>query len=211
MYIYFIRHGQSFVNLKEWEDGNQDKELTPLGVRQAAAVAKWLIGELPAFDHLYASAMLRARETAHAIANAYQYDIIWDDRIREIGNNRLDHSPWPLHSLPEYGDTWGSENPFSSITPYVDDGESWMHFRIRVGAFIEEMAQQHRGEKIVAVCHGGVIEAAFDHIFNVGPWRRCELENLNTSVTCFEYVEIPNRETWRLRFHNRHEHLLGIE
>ena len=210
MKLYFIRHGQSYVNLEDWVDGNQDKGLTELGKKQAKAMAKWMKRELPAFDTLYASNMTRARETAQTLASAYDYDINWDDRLREIGNNRLDHTPWPLHNLPEYGEVWGSEAPFTSITPYVEQGESWMHFRVRVGAFIEEMVGQHRGETIVAVCHGGVISAAFDHIFNVGPWRRCDVHHNNTAIAYFEYVEIPRRETWRLWYQNRHDHLQEV-
>jgi len=90
-------------------------------------------------------------------------------------------------------------------------GESYMHFRTRVGIFIEEMAATQRGQTVLVVCHGGVVEAAFDHIFNVGPWRRCEVWDHNTAMTCFEYVEHPGREVWRLHFHNRVEHLVGVE
>ena len=86
-----------------------------------------------------------------------------------------------------------------------------MHFRTRVGLFIEEMVELHRDKIVVAVCHGGVAEATFDHIFNVGPWRRTEIWNHNTGVSHFEYVELPRRETWRLHFHNRVEHLAGVE
>ena len=39
--------------------------------------------------------MARARETAAAIATACALDIRFDDRLRELGNNRLDHTPWP--------------------------------------------------------------------------------------------------------------------
>ena len=57
MHLYLIRHGQSYVNLKDWDGGNQDTGLTELGHRQAAALGAWLPGELPAVDVLYASTM----------------------------------------------------------------------------------------------------------------------------------------------------------
>ena len=143
---------------------------------------------------------------------AYGVEIRWDDRLREIGNNRSDHSPWPPESLPKaYSDYWASERPFATTTPMVEGGETFMHFRTRVGLFIEELVECCREKTIVAVCHGGVVEAAFDHIFNIGPWRRCEIWNHNTGVSHFEYVEIPRRETWRLHFHNRVDHLVGVE
>lgn len=210
MYLYLIRHGQSLVNLADWTGGNQDTPLTDLGERQAAALAGWLPGYLPAIDALYASTMQRARQTVAPLAAAYSVDVRWDDRLREMGNNRFDHTPWPDDALPNYPDYWASERPFTTITPAVEGGETMMHFRTRVGWFIEDKVQLHRDQVVVAVCHGGVIETAFDHVFNVGPWRRAEVWNTNTGVTCFQYVEIPRRETWRLHFQNRTEHLVGV-
>lgn len=210
MHLYMIRHGQSYVNLKEWTDGNQDMGLTELGQAQARALATWLPEHVPAIDALYCSSMRRACETAEPLAQAYNIEIRQDDRLREIGNNRFDHTPWPSNDLPEYGEYWGSERPFSSITPLREGGESLMHFRTRVGLFIEEMIERHRDQIVVAVCHGGVIETAFGHIFNVGPWWRCEVWCKNTGITRFEYVEHPRREAWRLHYHSRVDHLYGI-
>jgi probable phosphoglycerate mutase len=86
-----------------------------------------------------------------------------------------------------------------------------MHFRVRVGLLIEELVVKHRDQVVIVVCHGGVIEAVFDHLFNIGPWRRCEIWNHNTGLSYFEYVEHPRRETWRLHFHNSNAHLHGVE
>lgn len=210
MHLYMIRHGQSYVNLPDWNGGNQDAGLTDLGKQQAALLAAWLPQELPHIDALYCSTMQRARETAVPLAAAYNIEPIYDDRVREIGNNRADHTPWPSDALPEYGGFWGSERPFAAITPAHPNGESLMHFRIRVGAFIEELIEKHREQSVVVVCHGGVIELTYDHVFNIGPWRRTEVLTKNTGITYFELVEHPNREMWRLYYHSRTEHLLPL-
>ncbi len=211
MHLYFVRHGQSFVNLKEWQNGNTDEGLTDLGRQQVEALAGWLPGQLPAVDAMYASTMRRARETAGLLAAAYDCEISFDDRLREVGNNRYDHTPYPSDDLPkEYAGYWASERPFAPTTPLVEGGETFMHFRTRVGLFIEETVERHPEQTVIAVCHGGVVEAAFDHIFNIGPWRRCEIWNTNTGVTHFEYVAIPRREAWRLHFHNRIDHLAEV-
>lgn len=212
MHLYLIRHGQSFVNLESWTDGNVDMGLTELGDRQAAALAAWLPAKVPAVDALYASTMARARETAAAVAAPYGAQIQFDDRLRELGNNRFDHSPWPNEELPRrYMEYWASGRPFSPVVDAIDNqSETYMHFRTRVGLFVEFAANLHRGQTVLVVCHGGVVDACFDHIFNVGPWRRCEVWNHNTALTHFEYVEHPGREVWRLHFHNRVEHLAGV-
>ena len=212
MHLYFVRHGQSLVNLEEWKDGNIDVGLTDLGRQQAAALARWLPEALPEIAALYSSTMQRARETAEVLADAYQCTVRYDDRLREIGNNRFDHTPWPSGELPqEYATYWASERPFASIVPLAEEGETLMHFRTRVGSFVEEVVERHRDQTIVAVCHGGVIDAIFDHVFNIGPWRRCEVWSHNTGITHFEYVAHPKRETWRLRYHSRVDHLCDLE
>jgi broad specificity phosphatase PhoE len=208
MHLYLIRHGQSHVNLKDWDNGNTDEGLTDLGHRQAAALARWIVGEIRRVDLLVASTLQRTRETARYLADAYSCSIHYSDWLREIGNCRLDHTPWPNHDLPrDYADYWSSERPFASITPAVEGGESYMHFRTRVGLAIEEMVNKYPKKTILVVCHGGVIEAVFDHVFNVGPWRRCEMFSYNTAVTHFEHVNHPLRETWRLHYHNAIQHL----
>ncbi len=210
MHLILIRHGQSYVNLPDWAGGNVDAGLTETGLRQAAALAAWLPGHLPQVDAIYGSTMRRAVETVTPLAAAYGQPIRFDDRIREIGSNRLDHTPYASDDLPtEYADFWASEYPFATITPAADRGESLMHFRARVGIFLEEMVVAHRQQTVLAVCHGGVIDAMFDNTFNVGPYRRCEIWTSNTGVTHFQLVELPGREVWRLHYQNRLTHLLA--
>lgn len=212
MHLYLVRHGQSLVNLEGWEDGNIDVGLTGLGRRQTAALARWMLQALSEVGALYSSTMQRARETAELLASAYHCAVRYDDRLREIGNNRFDHTSWPSDALPrEYAAYWASERPFANIVPLAEDGETLMHFRTRVGLFVEEMVERHRDQVVVAVCHGGVIETIFDHTFNVGPWRRCEVWSYNTGITYFEYVAHPRREAWRLHYHNRVDHLHDLE
>lgn len=219
MQLYVIRHGQSLVNLADWAHGNRDEGLTELGQRQAEAVAQRLSEDPGEVDALYASTMLRARETAAAIGKALGMEVVHDDRIREIGNNRLDHAPWP--EVPrDYGDFWATARPFASVTPAVENGESLMHFRTRVGNFLEETLVRHAGEVVVVVAHGGVLDVLFDHVFNVGTWRRCQVWTHNAAVTHVEALDYAPEddlfahagpEYWRLHRHNCMAHLKGLE
>lgn len=211
MHLYLIRHGQSFVNLADWDwasGATVDQPLTELGQRQATALAAWLPGHLPQIDALYASTMQRARQTAAPLAHAYGCAIRFEDRVREIGNNRLDHTAWPDAELPSrYAQYWATARPFSPTMHEAENSETFMHSRVRVGLFLEQVAAQHRGQNVIVVCHGGVLDCTFDHIFNVGPWRRCEMWTNNTGVTHIEHVDHANREVWRLHYFNRIEHL----
>jgi probable phosphoglycerate mutase len=210
--LYLVRHGQSYVNLKDWANGNTDEGLTDLGQAQAQRLGAWLPTHLSKIDALYASTMKRARETVATIVGTYGVEIQFDDRLREIGNNKADHSPWPNDALPkDYADYWATARPFAPSALNVESSESYMHFRIRVGMFVEDLIERHLDQIVVVVAHGGVVEAVFDHVFNIGPWRRCEVWDHNTAITHFEFVEHAGRETWRLHYHNRIEHLAGLE
>jgi len=212
VHLYLIRHGQSYVNLPEWQGRNGDELLTELGQRQAAALAAWLPDHVPPPDILYASTMHRARETAEHVARAYQCAIRFDDRLREVGNNRADHTPWSANELPpKFAEYWATARPFAPSVVPAEFSETYMHFRTRVGLFIEDMIDQHRDKVVIAVCHGGVVDAVFDHVFNVGPWRRCEIWTQNTGLTYFQYMEHAGREVWRLHGHDRTDHLTNLQ
>ncbi len=208
MQLYLIRHGQSYVNLRTWEKGNTDEPLTELGIEQATKLAAWLPDHLPHIDVLYASTMQRAKQTAELVAKPYGITPVMDIRLRELGSNRVDHSAYSMEDLPrEWAEYWGAR-PFSPTMVGGDDVETVMHARTRVGLFVEDAVEQHKDQVVVAVCHGGVVESVFGHVFNVGPWSRCEVWDHNTAVTHFEYVEAPGRRSvWRLHYHNRTEHL----
>lgn len=212
MHLFLIRHGQSYANLPGWDGTNNDEALTELGLRQAAALAKWLPDHIQPPDVLYASTMQRARQTAEHVAEAYGSEIVFDDRLRELGNNRFDHTIWPAEEPNRYNqEYWATARPFAPIVTPGEFSETYMHFRTRVGLFVEDMVDRHAGEQIIAVCHGGVIDAIFDHVFNIGPWRRCEIWTSNTGIVYFEHINHPGREVWRLHAQNRTDHLVSLE
>jgi probable phosphoglycerate mutase len=214
MYMYLIRHGQSYVNLESWEPDRReelDAGLTPLGREQAHRLARWILEHVPEPAALHASTMRRARETAEILTEPLGKEIRFDPRLREFGNNRLNQEPYPEEALPEkYADFPLPQFPFASVTPTEPDGESYWHFRGRVGLFAADLLAQHAGEAVLVVCHGGVINACFDNIFNTGPHRRCEILNLNTSITLFEHREAGGSEPWRLHYQGRADHLIGL-
>jgi probable phosphoglycerate mutase len=145
------------------------------------------------------------------VKRAYGNQIVFDDRLRELGNNRFDHTSWPTEEPNRYADYWATARPFAPIVMPGEFSETYMHFRTRVGLFLEEVIDRHVGQRVIAVCHAGVIDAVFDHVFNVGPWRRCEMWTRNTGITYFEHVDHPGREVWRLHGHNRTDHLVSLE
>ncbi len=215
MHVYLVRHGQSYVNLPDWNDYDWDKPLTELGELQAAAVANWLKDNIKA-GLLYSSTLVRTHQTAEYISKATGLEILFDHRIREIGTNAPDGSPLESSEETRYIEgVWGTQLPYDPVT---GNGENWMQFRSRIGTFIESLIrmfdnhspsteEERIAQSIIVVCHGGVIEAFFEYVFEKGPWSVVSVMTHNTGITYFEYRPTTNRPEWRLHYHNRIEHL----
>lgn len=209
MDIYLIRHGQSEENTKpEWDGDNTNSPLTPLGESQASAVGAWLARYVK-LDRIYASTMRRAQQTAQAIAAHYPMELCFDDRLREVGNAYGDGKPFPDDDLPRYVlGVWGSLHPYKIIT---ENGENWMQFRARVGSFIEELVEEvpnlPADFAIGVVCHGGVIEGVFEHVFQKGPVSTIIVQTNNTGITRLRYRIREQLPPWSLLYHNKTEHL----
>lgn len=217
MRLFLVRHGQSLVNLPDWDwdSDHSDQPLTPLGRKQAERAGHWLKANVPA-RHLYASTMKRANETAEIIGQIIGLPIQSDDRLREVGSNGPDGAPLAIEKLTRYVEgMWGSMQPYDPMTA---NGETWMQFRQRVGNFIESLQRSFSNhlpetdedanqQTVLLVCHGGVIEAAFEYVFEKGPWSVVWVMSNNTGITYLEYKPVPLRPAWRLHYHNQREHL----
>ncbi len=212
MELYLIRHAESEVNIRmDLPRAALDAGLTKQGQRQARALARWLPREVVQVDALYASTMKRARETVAYLAKAYKREIVFDDRLREIGNNHRDGSPVPGDALPnQYSSQSTFSFPFTPVAPMIENSETAMDFRARVGRFLDELILNHARETVVVVTHGGTINAVADAVFNVGTYRRSDLRLQNTSVSRFEYRGPNEWETWRIYYIGRVDHLARL-
>lgn len=209
MFLYLIRHGESHINVTPFADlTTMDAELTDKGHQQAAALRDWLKTTDLKADALYTSSLRRALQTASYVGEALSTDLITDDRLREIGNSYRTGLPIEEDRLPRiFVERWANSAPFISRSTEFEGIESWMHFRIRLAEFVDDLMHRYAGKHVFVVAHGGVVAAMFDNIFNVGPYRRCSMHTDNTSITLFEYDEQSQREPWVLYYHNRVEHL----
>ncbi len=214
MHLYLIRHGQSVVNLpghtaEKPED--TDGHLTEVGARQATLVGSWLKHNVPEPDMLTASTMLRAQQTAELVAAAYQMPIVFNDVLREFTTTKRDHSAYPRPELPlQYVNTPFYADPFTPRTLDTPDGETWAHVRARTGVWMEALALNQANKIVVAISHGGVINAILDNIFNVGIYRTGDVWIKNTGITHVEFVGDGSgqRERWRVHFVNCINHLV---
>jgi probable phosphoglycerate mutase len=95
--IILVRHGQTFWNVERRIQGHSESPLTPLGERQAAAMAG-LVADLTAREAgpwtLVSSPIGRARQTAEAVSAAAGVAVEFDDRLKEICCGQWEGQLW---------------------------------------------------------------------------------------------------------------------
>ena len=152
MELVMIRHG-----LPEWveaKDGSPaDPSLSDKGRVQAECMADWLTGD---FDHIYASPMRRAAETAAPLALRHDVELEFRDGLAEYDKQSSVYIPVEKLKEVDYerwrklmqGETRSDLSAFSETVTNT----------------IEDIISLNRGKRIAVVCHGGVINVWTCHV-----------------------------------------------
>jgi len=208
-HLYLIRHGEAYSNVEPIVGGMKGcRGLTPTGLSQAQALEQRLaLGEIAA-DVLYSSTLPRAAMTAEHVARALNLPIQWDDALHEIRPGLADgmHLNEARERFPGFAVFFRE-----LFTPLAPEGESWASFQHRASEALERIIAQHPDQRIVVVCHGGVIEVSFFYLMQLGPQVRTRnsFHVRNTAITHWRrVVERDGRIEWHLNAHNDHRHLI---
>lgn len=215
MLQYLVRHGESISNVEERVQGQADVELSPLGRRQAAAVAHWGRAMLDAADapdatwEIWSSPLKRARHTAETIAGSLGLPVHIDEGLCELHAGIFQGHLWAdLEArFPEAVARWRS----GDVEYKIPGGESRAELAARGHGVLEKLGRRDVAGMIV-VAHGGVLTAALgsmlgrDHPLLAAAAQRpfTKLPALaNASLTLLEW---PGP---RLVSFNETEHLAG--
>lgn len=157
MRILLIRHGQSEANVNGRIQGPDDP-LTDFGRNQARLLGPHL-AETYDIDHLVASSLLRAVETANIIAESTGHQIQQEPRFAEIMNGHAVNMLWTdwREANPEQAAVWGWDVRHADAA--WAGGESGRDLCTRAFAAWDELVEQHRHSDVTVaiVTHGGVI------------------------------------------------------
>ena len=150
--IYFIRHGETDWNRQARMQGHADVPLNDLGRQQAEQVASAMASYQ--LDAIYSSDLSRAWDTAIAIAQHHpqlqvQAGSLW--RERDYGKFQGMTLPEVEAINPHAAQQWRSR--VADFAP--DGGENLLQFQARIATQLQSVAQQHAGQHIAIVCHGG--------------------------------------------------------
>ncbi|MBS0447439.1 MAG: histidine phosphatase family protein [Proteobacteria bacterium] len=155
--VIAIRHGETAWNVDNRIQGQLDVPLNAVGREQARRLGDVLAGET--FAALYASDLVRAHETAVAVARTTGLAIVPEIGLRERGFGIFEgmtfkdiETRWPAESA-----RWRRRDP--GFGP--DGGETLCDFYARSVACATRLAAAHPGEAIVLVAHGGVLDCLY--------------------------------------------------
>jgi broad specificity phosphatase PhoE len=179
--LLLVRHGESAWNASGRLQGQADPPLSELGRKQAAHMAARLVDE--PIDAIVASDLVRAHDTARALAEAIQLPITPRVDLREV-----DLGSWTGASREELEQqdpgAWRSWR-IEGVEGW-EGGERYDQAMIRVGGAISGIAAEWRDRTVVAVTHGGCIRLATCHLLGMPAAELGRIMSIgNASITEF--------------------------
>lgn len=157
--IIAIRHGETAWNADTRIQGHADIPLSDVGRRQAALLGQALALAGEPITAIYASDLLRARETAEFVGRAIAVPVMQEIGLRERSFGEFEGKTFvDIEALlPEQAQRWRKRDPDFSPA----GGESLVTLRDRVVSAASRLAARHPGELIALVGHGGVLDVLY--------------------------------------------------
>lgn len=193
--IILVRHGQSTYNLKKLIQGQIDvSTLTDLGISQAKQVGKTLAG-VP-FDHIYASPLKRAYQTAETIVGVLRGqrpDAMAPEAVDTL--KEIDLPPWEGLSFeeakakdPEVYHAWFHDP--ANCRMILADGSEFYPVRSlydRATQFWHDTLPKHPGQTLLIVAHSAINRALIATALGVGPDRHENLHQANCAISVLNF------------------------
>jgi probable phosphoglycerate mutase len=159
MELLLIRHALP-LRIEEVE-GPADPELSEAGHHQARHLGEYLRYER--VHVVYASPLRRAHQTAVPVAERQGVEVQVADGLAEYDRDASEYIPveqMKAEGLQGWQDiVAGGIHQSLGIDPH--------EFRTNVVSAVERIIADHPGEKVAAVCHGGVINSYLTHILGI--------------------------------------------
>jgi probable phosphoglycerate mutase len=185
--VLVARHGEAEYETELCSDDGGS--LTALGRKQARELADSLRGERVA--RVWTSSMSRAVQTAEIVAGILGVDVVVREGLREYGVGALagtmSHEKGYFEGVFR---RWVEGDPDAAI----EGGERVDDVVARVQAALEELADEHRGESVLVVSHGGAILATLPQLAGLPRSRGVGVSLPNCGVIGLE----ADADGWRI-------------
>ena len=200
--ITFLRHGESVGNAEGYYQGQYDFPLTEAGRDQVQKlVARWQAEGIQ-FDQIISSPLIRAQETAEAVAAALnvplQFDPLWKERDNGVLGGLKHEVADQKYPKPDF------------FTPYDNIGETGegnFELYLRAGQAIHKLLHMPPARYLI-VSHGGTLNQALYIVMGIAHQANgqgTQFKFGNTSITRLRYD--PERHIWSVLGLNDCTHL----
>lgn len=185
MQLLLIRHGQSQANLDGVIQGDDDP-LTDLGRRQADALGRHLAATRT-IDHLYASPLARARQTALLIGAHIGLQPVFEPGLAEIHAGTAAGMTWEAWAAAYPDRAERMRTRARSLDDGWEGGETGRAFMTRVLAAWDRIVEVHRetDDTVAVVSHGGALAWIASHLYGdpreTWPFDRAVFANCSLS------------------------------
>lgn len=189
--FWLVRHGETEWNASKRLQGWLDIPLSQVGIRQAEQLADYLQSSAfdVSIDAIVSSDLNRAFETARIAAGHLGHSVDTYRELRERCYGVYEGQDWAALQDLRINDT---RVDFRDPQQSIEQGESLEQFGTRIGAAFEKLAQQHKGQRILAFSHGGVIDIAWRKTHGISLATARPDPILNTSINHFSIDENNN-------------------
>jgi broad specificity phosphatase PhoE len=159
-HLYLIRHARTAWNLDERIQGWADIPLDEVGRQQAEALAERLSDTH--FDAIYSSPLLRARQTAEALAAGRSLELQLDERLRErhLGE-------WTGLTFDEARLRWPERFESDWRIQGAPGGEDQTGLIARSAAALDACLAAYPDGTLAVVSHGGTLSAYLAHVLGI--------------------------------------------
>ncbi|RJF99590.1 histidine phosphatase family protein [Noviherbaspirillum saxi] len=185
--ILLIRHGETAWNAIKRLQGHLDIPLNMEGQRQAVALGRALAGEQ--LDAVFSSDLLRARQTAEAIAAPRGVSVQIEPGLRERCYGAFEGMLYADISerYPDAFAAWKARDIDARFPRGVHVAETMREFSTRAIAAITRIVSAGKYRRVALVSHGGVLECAYRAAHGMDFAQERTFDIFNASV---------NRFTW---------------
>lgn len=161
--LCLIRHGQTDWNLEGRYQGQSDVALNATGRAQARALSQ-ILKHQP-FAALYASDLIRARETAEIIGEILSLPVQLEPGLREIHQGEWE-GQLSETIIARYEGLFRERllDPAHTRPP---GGETVAEVAARVWAVLDAIARQHPADSVIIVSHGLALATAICKTQNI--------------------------------------------
>jgi 2,3-bisphosphoglycerate-dependent phosphoglycerate mutase len=200
--ITLLRHGESVGNAEGYYQGQYDFPLTEAGREQVQKlVARWQ-ADGTQFDQIIASPLIRAKETAEAVAAALdvpiQFEPLWKERNNGVLGGLKHEVADEKYPKPDF------------FTPYDNIGETGecnFELYLRAGQAIHKLLRMSPARYLI-VSHGGTLNQALYVVLGIAHQANGQGTRFrfgNTSITRLQYD--PENHIWSVLGLNDCTHL----